>query len=234
MELMPALLLCIYVIIVLVHTVLQERFRKPHWPVPIEDQDDRLPAIRDQRPTVDVIIPTFNEDPEVLDACLGSLARQDYQGEMHFLVVDDGSANRDDLLPVYERYRQLPHWTVIYHADNMGKRKAQETAIYGSRPTGETVLGHEHEWKGSRAQFLLMVDSDTVVRPDGISWILAPFQDEKVAAVTGDVGILNEDFNRLTKLIGERYRLLFGHERAAQSHFGKVFCCAGPFSAYRR
>jgi hypothetical protein len=53
----------------------------------------------------------------------------------------------------------------------------------------------------------LTVDSDTVVEPDGVRWILTPFLDD-------------------------RYALLCDHERAGQSRFGLVYCCAGSFSAY--
>jgi hypothetical protein len=89
------------------------------------------------------------------------------------------------------------------------------------------------EWEKSKADLIVMVDSDTVVRPDGVSWILTPFLDDRVAAVTGDVAVLNHAVNRLTRLISDRYGLLFRHERAAQSRHGLVYCCAGPFSAYR-
>jgi Glycosyl transferase family group 2 len=44
----------------------------------------------------------------------------------------------------------------------------------------------------------------------------------------------NADATWLTTLIDTRYQLLFERERAAQGFFGTVFCCAGPFSAYRR
>jgi hyaluronan synthase len=37
----------------------------------------------------------------------------------------------------------------------------------------------------------------------------------------------------LTRLIAMRYWIAFNQERAAQSLFGVVLCCSGPFSAYR-
>jgi N-acetylglucosaminyltransferase len=48
-------------------------------------------------PSVDVIVPCFNEDPIILSECLASLAEQDYAGKLRFYVVDDGSKNRDAL-----------------------------------------------------------------------------------------------------------------------------------------
>jgi cellulose synthase/poly-beta-1,6-N-acetylglucosamine synthase-like glycosyltransferase len=239
MALTPTLsLLGFTVSIVLLHTTLQERFRNLNRPVADEGLEHPLPHIWGERPpSVDVVVPTYNEHPDVLAECLASLARQDYKGPMRFLVVDDGSANLDELLPVYKSYLERPDWTVLLRRGGPpGKRHAQQAAICGAGPRTMARLGVTSgtSWEGSNAEFVMTVDSDTVVAPDGISWILTPFLDDEVAAVTGDVGILNRTTNRLTKLIADRYELLFGHERAAQSYFGKVFCCAGPFSAYRR
>ena len=223
--------------IVVLHTALQERFQKRNRPVMEEDSERPLPHVWEQPPSVDVVVPTYNEHPDVLEACLASLAGQDYKGTMRILVVDDGSTNLDELLPVYRRYQERPDWTVLLRrGGEPGKRSAQQAAIYGAAGDIVTRLGpvDAGEWTGSEAEFVLTVDSDTVVAPNGITWILTPFINDEVAAVTGDVGILNRDTNSLTRLIDERYRLLFRHERAAQSYFGKVFCCAGPFSAFRR
>jgi hypothetical protein len=52
--------------------------------------------------------------------------------------------------------------------------------------------------------------------------------------VTGNLRASNAEVTWLTRLINTRYRLLFERERAAQGFFGAVFCCAGPFSSYRR
>jgi hyaluronan synthase len=221
---------------VLLHTTLQERFKKSNRPVAEEKLERELPHLWERPPSIDVVVPTYNEHPDMLEACLASLADQDYKGATRFLVVDDGSTNLEDLLPVYRRYQARPEWTVLLrHAGDNGKRHAQDAAIKGAGPDTVTWFGSaDAAWPGSEAEFVLTVDSDTVVAPGGISWILTPFIDDKVAAVTGDVGILNRETNTLTRLIAERYKLLFRHERAAQSHFGRVFCCAGPFSAYRR
>jgi hyaluronan synthase len=235
------LLLGSYAAIVLAHTGLQERYRRRNNPVPAGDGEKRLPDVRERPPRVDVVVPTYNEAPGVLQACLESLDEQDFKGDIRFLVIDDGSSNIEALLPVYRDYAKRPNWNVLRwrQPGNKGKRLAQDAAIYGRRDdntlTKLDLDGGEWPvaWEESKADFILMVDSDTVVERDGVSWILTPFRDKGVAAVTGDVTIRNHATNRLTRLIDDRYRLLFKHERAAQSRFGMVFCCAGPFSAYR-
>jgi N-acetylglucosaminyltransferase len=168
------------------------------------------------RPAVDVIIPCYNEDPALLTACLRSLRAQDYQGQINVWVVDDGSTNRDELLPVV-RDEVAPDWNVLLLEGNRGKRRAQDSAL----------------WQG-RSEIVLTIDSDTTIDRDGVRRIVGPLSDPWVGAVTGDVRPSNADATWLTRLIDTRYRLLFERERAAQGFFGAVLCCAGPFSAYRR
>jgi N-acetylglucosaminyltransferase len=203
----------LYLAIAPAYARLQRRFADPeHHSAPIA-----LPEVAPYRPGVDVIVPCFNEEPALLGACLQSLRQQDYKGELRVWVVDDGSTNRQDLLPVLEIARADPCSTVVLLDDNRGKREAQAAALSDGR--GEIVL---------------TIDSDTVVEPDGIRRIVAPLRDKSVGAVTGNLRPSNSEATWLTRLIDTRYRLLFERERAAQSFFGAVFCCAGPFSAYRR
>jgi len=174
------------------------------------------PSPEPYRPDVDVIVPCYNEAPALLTACLRSLAQQDYKGEMRVWVVDDGSGNRDALLPVLGAETGLDQRVVLLDR-NRGKREAQAAALRQGR--GEVVV---------------TIDSDTSIAPDGIRQIVTWLRDPAVGAVTGNLRASNADATWLTRLIDMRYRLLFERERAAQGFFGAVLCCAGPFSAYRR
>jgi N-acetylglucosaminyltransferase len=167
-------------------------------------------------PDVDVIVPCYNEQPELLRACLRSLAGQDYKGELRVWVVDDGSHNLHELRPVLEAETGLDLKVVLLDG-NKGKREAQAIAL--RQGSGEVVV---------------TIDSDTSIAPEGISQLVAWLTDPKVGAVTGNLRASNPDATWLTRLIDTRYQLLFERERAAQGFFGTVFCCAGPFSAYRR
>jgi N-acetylglucosaminyltransferase len=168
-------------------------------------------------PSVDVVLPCYNEDPALLDACCASLDTQDYPGEFNVFLVDDGSSNRDALMDVYLRYQGRPRWSVHLLDRNHGKRRAQDVAV-----------------RAGDGQLVVTVDSDTVVEPDGVRRLVNAFADLRVGAVTGDVRVSNVADSWLTDLIDERYRLLFEQERAAQSKAAAVLCCSGPFSAYRR
>jgi N-acetylglucosaminyltransferase len=167
-------------------------------------------------PAVDVVIPIFNEDPALLEACCRSVAAQDYPGPLHVWLVDDGSRNQDALAAVYERW-EAEGWKVRLLGHNAGKRAAQDEAV--RRGGGELVV---------------LMDSDTVLAPDAVRQAAACFADDRVGAVSGSVAVLNAPTNLLTRLIHHRYRLRFQVERPAQGFFTSLLCCSGPFAVYRR
>lgn len=167
-------------------------------------------------PDVDVVVPCFNEDPELLAACLRSIREQDYAGKVRVWLVDDGSDNRDALLPTMRPYAR-PGWSMVFLDRNRGKREAQAVAL-----------------RDGRGEIVVTLDSDTTISPEGMRRLVAPLHDPRVGAVTGNLRASNASATWLTRLVDTRYQLLFGRERAAQGFFATGFCCAGPFSAYRR
>lgn len=168
-------------------------------------------------PSVDVLVPCYNEDPAVLAGCLASIAAQEYPGDIQVHIVDDGSPNRAALDAVYADFTARPGFRLIAFPENRGKRQAQAAAI-----------------SGSQAEIVITVDSDTMLDPDGIRRLAAGFEDPLVGAAMGEMLAANAPANLLTRLIDMRYWYACNQERAAQSHFGAVLCCSGPFSAYRR
>jgi N-acetylglucosaminyltransferase len=168
-------------------------------------------------PSVDVIVPCFDEDPDLLRVCCDALAEQTYRGRIQVFLVDDGSATVGGLEPIYGSYGARPGWMVLRLAANAGKRRAQDAAIQCGY--GDLVVN---------------VDSDTVVDRTAIEKLANRFAELDIGMIAGKVTVLNADKNRLTKLVATRYDLLFDQERAAQSLHGAVLCCAGAFAAYRR
>ncbi|MBB4365370.1 N-acetylglucosaminyltransferase [Bradyrhizobium sp. CIR18] len=168
-------------------------------------------------PSVDVIVPCFNEDPITLAECLESLASQDYTGKLQIYVVDDGSANRDLVAPVHKIYADDPRFSIILLANNVGKRKAQIAAIRCS--SGDLVLN---------------VDSDTILAADVVTKLVLKMHDPQVGAAMGQLIASNRSQTWLTRLIDMEYWLACNEERAAQARFGAVMCCCGPCAMYRR
>ena len=177
---------------------------------------ERERRLRAYTPSVDVVVPAYNETAERLEACFESLLAQDYEGETRVFVVDDGSPNRAEVAELYERYGALEGWRV-YLPENGGKRHAQSLAF-----------------ADCTSDLVVTIDSDTEIAPDGIRTIVSCFRNRRVGAVTGNVGASNHSTNLLTRLIGMRYWIAFNQERAAQGFFRSVLCCSGPFAVYRR
>ena len=63
---------------------------------------------------------------------------------------------------------------------------------------------------------------------------MKPFSNPKTGAATGQLEVLNEKKNWLTKLQAARYWSAFNFERKSQSTLGVVLCCSGPISSYRK
>lgn len=169
-----------------------------------------------QRTDVAVIVPVYNEDPELLRQCFDSLLGQTYRLSGVY-VTDDGSDDAQCWEVMREYADTYSLFDIERLSQNMGKRQAQRAGI--TRATDETIF--------------VTVDSDSILEPDAIEEIVKPFADEDVTAVTGSPQLLNADESRFMSLVNMRYWVASNIERASQSVFGTVYCCCGVFSAYR-
>ncbi|MCW1414065.1 chitooligosaccharide synthase NodC [Rhizobium sp. 1AS11] len=168
-------------------------------------------------PSVDIIVPCYNENPHTFSECLASIANQDYAGKLRVYVVDDGSANREKLERVHHTYAGDPRFDFILLRENVGKRKAQIAAI--RRSSGDLVLN---------------VDSDSTLASDVVTKLALKMQNPEIGAAMGQLTASNRNDTWLTRLIDMEYWLACNEERAAQARFGAVMCCCGPCAIYRR
>jgi len=160
-----------------------------------------------------VVVPVYNEKPELLTKCIRSLVES--EGEKEIILVNDGSQKKELLQTIDEL--QKKYGIKVLHQQNKGKRYAQKLGI-----------------EAAKYPFIVTVDSDSVVFPYSILRLLQPFKDKKVGAVTGRAEALNRNENLLTRMIDARYKNAFGFERASLSALGVITCCSGVLSAYRK
>lgn len=211
-----AIYLTIYGILALSHILIQmwlghREYRKQKHPTFVDFHKDHYPSVT-------VIVPNYNEEPKTLENCLGAIDKQEYDGNLDAIVVDDGSKNRTNLMSVYEKFKNNQKFEVIFSDENKGKRESLKLAF-----------------DKSKSEIYVAIDSDTIIEtPNGIRDIVKQFKNPAVGAVTGDVRVQNKKKNFLTRLISYRYWTAFHQERAAQSLFDVLMCCSGPFSAYRK
>ncbi|GAA3235671.1 glycosyltransferase [Actinocorallia longicatena] len=179
-------------------------------------------APRADAPVLDaaVVVPIYNEDPEILRRCLVTLLNQETRPRT-VMVVDDGSA--DDaaarvaetmVRPFRDRGIRL---LVLRQRRNMGKREALARGFL-TAPHADVYVG---------------VDSDTILHENAFTELFAPLADPRVTGVTGTVLASNYKVNVLTRLIELRYANAFLYERAAYSMVKSVLCCCGSLAAYR-
>ena len=172
------------------------------------------------RLNVAAVITAYNEDPQVLRACLESFLAQTRRPDS-IAVVDDGSdspAAADMAESLAPRFRALGvRFEVIRFAENRGKRAG-------------LAAGFAADWD---ADVYLCVDSDTVLAHDATEQALRPFAARNVMCVTGLVLALNRSVNLLTRLIDMRYVNAFLGERVAYSRLGSVLCACGSMALYR-
>jgi hyaluronan synthase len=131
-------------------------------------------------------------------------------------VVDDGST--DATGAVLDRIAAARDGvTVVRFASNRGKRAAMAAGI-----------------RATSAEIVVFVDSDSVLAPDALRWIVQDFASPEVGAVAGHADVLNARESWLTRVQAVWYFFSFRVYKAAESVFGTVTCCSGCFSAYRR
>lgn len=167
-----------------------------------------------ETPMVSIVVAVLNEEPELFERSMRSLAAQAWPN-FEVIVVDDGSDEPGPNQALAEelgfRYAYQP---------NAGKRLALYRGFEAMDPD---------------SAYVLTADSDTVWAPDAISQLVATMQSDKsIGAVTGHVATLNVGDSWLTQLTSRRYWLAFEVERAAQGRFGAVTCVSGPLGGYRR
>jgi hyaluronan synthase len=162
-----------------------------------------------------VLIPCYNEDTELVEQSIRTVLAA--EGEKQVLVIDDGSTNG-----VQARLRELEAELPIQvheFSENRGKREALHHAT-------TTMLDDD-------VDFVVTIDSDTILEPDALVRVVEPLLDPKIGASTGDVLLLNERQNLLTRMIGTYYWVGLNIYKQAQSVIRSVVCCSGCLAAYK-
>jgi succinoglycan biosynthesis protein ExoA len=139
-------------------------------------------------PSVSVLLPVFNE-AETIDACLASIADQDYTGSVAVVVADGGST--DGTLNHVERWRDR---LTISAVPNPRRRQAHGLNLAAEAATGEILVradGHTTYAKDYLSRSVdALVGSNAVavggrLTPEGTT----PFGRAVAAAMTSPLGV---------------------------------------------
>jgi hyaluronan synthase len=162
------------------------------------------------------IIPTYNEDQSALHLTIAALLKGTrVPDEIH--VVDDGSAE-----PAVPYRHPDVFW---YRQANGGKRDAQARVLRRLRTDRDN--GRD------RADFILTVDSDSIVDRSALRHLLRALSDPRVQAATGLPLVRNRTRNWLTRLTDLEISSICLTYRGARSRMGSITTCSGALSLYR-
>jgi hyaluronan synthase len=162
-----------------------------------------------------VVIPCFNESPELVEHSVRTVLGA--SGRKQVIVIDDGSTNgvRGHLAELAEQTGITLH----FFDENRGKREALHYAV--------TKLVDDD------VEFVVTIDSDTALEPDALIRVVEPLKAPGIGASTGNVLLLNERQNLLTRMVGTYYWVGLNIYKQAQSVIRSVVCCSGCLAAYR-
>jgi cellulose synthase/poly-beta-1,6-N-acetylglucosamine synthase-like glycosyltransferase/spore germination protein YaaH/peptidoglycan/xylan/chitin deacetylase (PgdA/CDA1 family) len=124
------------------------------------------------QPTVSVLIPAYNEEAVIVATVRSALA-SDYP-KLEILVMDDGSTDRTNER-VSTEFGGDPRVRLITQP-NRGKPAALNHGL--SIATGEIMV---------------TIDADTCVNPEAVRKLVRNFADPRVAAVAGNVKVMNRN-----------------------------------------
>ena len=86
-------------------------------------------------------------------------------------------------------------------------------------------------FRRARGEFVVTIDSDSVIEEDTLLAIVGPFSNPRVGAVAGKVAVYNREKGFIPRMLHIRFILSFDFLRATQSAYGTVYCCPGALSA---
>ncbi|MGH4002022.1 MAG: glycosyltransferase, partial [Pseudonocardiaceae bacterium] len=168
------------------------------------------PTVNDFRTTTSVVVPSYHEDPDVLESCLDTWLAEDPDQVVIVLDVADTAAQQRLIR------RDDPRLQVIMFA-HQGKRSALGVGIRAA--TGEVVV---------------LTDSDTRWVPGLLAAVQMPFIDPMVGAVGTRQNVYRPDssvWRRVADWIIDNRYLDYV---PATGRAGAVVCVSGRTAAYRR
>jgi len=146
-------------------------------------------------PAVDIIVPCYNVD-HIIEQCIHSLIKQEYDNMVHIYLINDGST--DKTLNILNQFTSYSNINIINHKNNQGLSAARNSGI-----------------KNSSSDIICFLDSDMIVKKNWVkSHIKHHIKNKKILGVIGD-SKLPKGYNENTL---DKY---FYDERRGARHVGQ-------------
>jgi biofilm PGA synthesis N-glycosyltransferase PgaC len=178
---------------------------------------DRPPPLRFDLdfPALTVVVACFEEE-KAIEETIDYVAKQEYPGELHVLIADDGSADRS-----VEIARQ--------RAEGDPRIEVLELEHGGKAQTLTAALQHVE------TPLVATVDADTLLMPTSLERIVARLliSPPDTVAIAGAVFVRNSRRNFLTRAQEWDYFLGIASVKRQQGLFQGTMVAQGAFSVYR-
>ena len=163
-------------------------------------------------PLVSVIVPAYNEQVNAVRT-VKSLVAQDYPN-LEVVFVDDGS--KDETHNVVKSAFDTISNVKVFTKPNGGKATALNFGI-----------------ENANADYIVCIDADTQLKSDAVSLMMKYFNDEKVAAVAGNVKVGNE-INIITRWQSIEYITSQNFDRRAFDLLNCITVVPGAIGAFNK
>jgi cellulose synthase/poly-beta-1,6-N-acetylglucosamine synthase-like glycosyltransferase len=161
-------------------------------------------------PSISILIPAYNEE-KVLSRTIETVVETVYP-DKEIIVIDDGSTDRT--------------YQIAQSFSDRGVKVIR-------RPNGGKASALNHGLLFSKGEIIVIVDADSRVCKGTLVDLVQPFHDPEVAAVAGNIKVLNRK-NWLTRCQALEYVASINIFRRALDVFGSVTVVPGALGAYRR
>lgn len=162
-----------------------------------------------------VIVPVYNEDPELLEAAVKSI-KESY-GKKQIIIINDGSTKKEtnDKIQQFKNDKDI---LVLGYLKNKGKKFAQVEGI-----------------DNAKYDYIISVDSDTIVTKYALFMLISPIIEDKTIGITNpNVEIINKNTNLLTKMQQLQTYGAFMVGRKSLGGFGIMNCASGIAMGFRK
>lgn len=130
-------------------------------------------------PKISIIVPVYNVQ-QYIGQCLESLVNQTFD-DIEIIIVDDGSP--DESYKIYEKYAEKDSRVRIIKKENAGVSEARNTGI-----------------DNAAGDFLMFVDSDDWMEPDGCEILYNEYLKNKADLVVSDAYTVTNGIKRTNRI----------------------------------
>lgn len=179
---------------------------------------DRQPSFKTLNPldSITIIIACRNEERSIADT-LYYIKKQDYQGEIHVIIIDNGSTDKTSDIAL-DAGRNLNLSFEILYEDKPGKYNALNKAL-----------------KHVKTDYVITLDADTLLHKSAVRYIVSRIKSspKDVCAVAGAVLVRNGRLNLVTRLQEWDYFLGIASIKRMQGLYQGTLVAQGAYSIYK-